>query len=139
MIKRIIVDTSAWTEYLRGGSTPLVACVRNCLERDHVAMGDLIYCELMQGIRSSRERQRVAKMLCALPAYEMVGFDIAEKAAANYRLLRSRGLTVRKTIDVLIATFCTERGFLLVHHDRDFDYMAPHIKLRIHPGLGPMS
>ncbi len=138
MTERIIIDTSAWIEYLRGGSTPLVACVRNCLKREHVAMGDLIYCEIMQGIRPFRERQRVANMMRALPAYEMVDFDIAEKAASNYRLLRSRGLTVRKTIDVLIATFCAERGFSLVHHDRDFDFMAPHIDLRIHTGLRPL-
>ena len=127
----VIVDTSAWIEYLGGGSPGVVEKVDLQLDRDLVAIGDLIYCELMQGIRSPRDRRRVSELLLSLPRFDMVGFGIAEKSAANYRLLRSRGVTVRKTIDVLIGTFCAEHGLRLIHSDSAFDLMAKHIGLEI--------
>ena len=127
----VIVDTSAWIEYLNGTNSSVVARVDQCLEQDLVAIGDLIYCEIMQGIRSTRQRSQVSSLLLALPQFDMGGFRIAEKSAANYRLLRSKGITVRKTIDVLIGTFCTEHGFQIVHNDSDFDLMAKHIGLDI--------
>lgn len=127
----VIVDTSAWIEYLKGSRARVVSTVDQCLEQDLVAIGDLIYCEIMQGIRSPRERSKVSSLLLALPHFDMVGFSMAEKSAANYRLLRSKGITVRKTIDVLIGTFCSEHGFQIVHNDSDFDVMATHIGLDI--------
>ena len=127
----VIVDTSAWIEYFRIGIPDVVEKVDLCLEQESVGIGDLVYCEIMQGIRSSRERGRVSSLLLSLPQFEMVGFAIAEKSAANYRLLRSKGVTVRKTIDVLIGTFCAEHGFKLVHNDSDFDLMARHIGLEM--------
>ncbi len=125
----VIVDTSAWIEYFRGGLPRIVNKVDLCLEQDLVGIGDLVYCEVMQGIRSLRERADVSTLLLSLPQFDMVGFTIAEKSAANYRLLRSKGVTVKKTIDVLIGTFCAEHGLQLVHHDSDFDLMAKHIGL----------
>lgn len=127
----VIVDTSAWIEYFRGGVPRIVQKVDHCLAQDLVGIGDLVYCEVMQGIRAPRERSEVSSLLLSLPRFEMVGFSIAEKSASNYRLLRSMGVTVRKTIDVLIGTFCAENGFRLVHHDSDFDLMAKHIGLDI--------
>jgi predicted nucleic acid-binding protein len=127
----VIVDTSAWIEYFRNGESLVVEKVDRCLDQDLVAIGDLVYCEVMQGIRSKRDRESVSRLLQTLVRYEMVGFYIAERSAENYRLLRSRGLTVRKTIDVIIGTFCAEKGLQLVHHDRDFTLMAPHIGLDI--------
>jgi len=127
----VIVDTSAWIEYLRGGIPRIVKKVDQCLEQDLVGIGDLIYCEIMQGIPSPRERSQVSTLLLSLPQFDMVGFSIAEKSAANYRLLRSKGVTVRKTIDVLIGTFCAENGLQIVHHDSDFDSMAKHIGLEV--------
>ena len=102
-----------------------------CLEQDLVGMGDLVYCEVMQGIRSPRERRKVSSLLLSLPQFDMVGFSIAEKSASNYRLLRSKGVTVRKTIDVLIGTFCAEHELQLIHHDSAFKLMAKHIGLDI--------
>ena len=125
----VIVDTSAWIEFFQDGDPIVAGKVDRCLGQDLVGIGDLVYCEVMQGIRSSRERNRVSSLLLSLGRFELVGFRIAQKSAENYRLLRSRGVTVRKTIDVLIGTFCAERGFQLVHRDRDFDRMAPHIGL----------
>jgi predicted nucleic acid-binding protein len=127
----IIIDTSAWIEYLRGGIPRVVKKVDQCLEEDLVGIGDLVYCEVMQGIRAPRERSKVSSLLLSLPQFDMVGFSIAEKSAANYRLLRSKGVTIRKTIDVLIGTFCAEHGLRIVHHDSDFDLMAEHIGLEI--------
>lgn len=127
----VIVDTSAWVEYFKNGKPGVVEKVDRCLDQDLAGIGDLIYCEVIQGIRLPRERTEVAALLLSLPQFDMVGFSIAEKSAFNYRLLRSKGVTVRKTIDVLIGTFCAENGFPLIHHDRDFDVMAPHIGLRV--------
>ena len=127
----VIVDTSAWVEYLQDGHPPVVKKVDDCLGQDLVGIGDLIYCEVMQGIRSRRQRGQVSSLLLSLPQFEMVGFGIAEKSAENYRFLRSKGVTVRKTIDVLIGTFCAEHGFQIVHNDSDFTLMAKHIGLDI--------
>jgi len=127
----VIVDTSAWVEYLQDGHAPVVKKVDDCLGQDLVGIGDLIYCELMQCIRSPQQRAQVSSLLLSLPQFEMVGFGIAEKSAENYRLLRSKGVTVRKTIDVLIGTFCAEHGFQIVHNDSDFTLMAKHIGLDI--------
>ena len=127
----VIVDTSAWIEYLRGGLPRVVNKVDLCLEQDLVGIGDLVYCEVLQGIGSPRERREVSTLLLSLRQFDMVGFSMAEKSAANYRLLRSKGVTVRKTIDVLIGTFCAEHGLQLIHHDSDFDLMAKHIGLDI--------
>jgi predicted nucleic acid-binding protein len=127
----VIVDTSAWVEFFRAGRSAVAEKVDRCLGGDLVGIGDLIYCEVMQGLHSPRERKRVGSLFLSLPRFEMVGFAVAEKSAANYRLLRSRGVTVRKTIDVLIGTFCAERGFEILHNDRDFTLMVPHIGLRI--------
>lgn len=125
----VMVDTSAWIEFFRGGLPSVVNKVDLCLERDLVGIGDLVYCEVMQGIRSPRAKGEVSTLLLSLPRFEMVGFIMAEKSASNYRLLRSKGVTVRKTIDVLIGTFCAEHGLPLIHHDSDFDLMAKHIGL----------
>ena len=92
----VIVDTSAWIEHLRGGTPNVVKKVDQCLEQDLVGIGDLIYCEVMQGIRSSRERKNVSTLLLSLPQFKMVGFNIAEKSASNYRLLRSKGLALTR-------------------------------------------
>ena len=127
----VIVDTSAWIEYLGDGVPAVVNKVDLCLDQDLVGIGDLIYCEVMQGIRSPRERREVSGLLLSLPQFDMVGFTMAEKSASNYRLLRSKGVTVRKTIDVLIGTFCAEHGLQIIHHDSDFDLMAKHIGLDI--------
>jgi len=127
----VMVDTSAWVEYFRMGEPAVVQKVDHYLDVDLVGIGDLVYCEVMQGIYATQRRQDVSALLLALPRFEMVGFAIAERSAANYRLLRSRGVTIRKTIDVLIGTFCAENGLEIIHHDRDFDLMAPHIGLRV--------
>ena len=128
----LTLDTSAWIEYFKDGIPEIVDAVDNCLDKNLIAISDLIYCEVMQGIRKKRERDQVSSLLLSLPRFTMIGFQIAEKSAFNYRLLRSRGVTVRKTIDVLIATFYIENDFQLVHNDSDFDLMVDPLGLEIH-------
>ena len=127
----ILVDTSAWIEYFRNGVQSVVHKVEKSLKEEDVAIGDLVYCEILQGIYSEPQRRQVEDLLLTLPRFEMVGFEIANKSAANFRLLRSKGVTVRKTIDVIIGTFCVENDLQLIHHDRDFDLMAKHIGLSL--------
>jgi predicted nucleic acid-binding protein len=127
----VIVDTSAWIEYFRNGAPSVVHDVDHCLEKSLVGIGDIIFCEVIQGIKSKPDREKVSRLLLSLPQYEMVGFRIAEKAADNYRLLRSHGITIRKTIDVIIGTFCAENGFSLIHYDKDFHAMLPHVGLEL--------
>ncbi|NCC50057.1 MAG: PIN domain nuclease [Spartobacteria bacterium] len=127
----VVVDTSAWIEYFREGIPAVADKVDLCLEQDLVCIGDLVYCEVMQGIRSARQQKEVSALLLSLPRFNMVGFEMAEKSAANYRSLRQKGVTIRKTIDVLIGTFCIEHGLPLIHNDRDFDGMEKHLGLEI--------
>ncbi|MDD5675329.1 MAG: PIN domain nuclease, partial [Chitinivibrionales bacterium] len=119
----------AWIDFFRNGTSEVVKKVEHCLEHDLVGIGDLIFCEIIQGIRNKSEHAEISALLLSLPHYEMVGFRIAEKAAGNYRLLRTKGITIRKTIDVIIGTFCAENNLEIIHNDRDFDLMAPHINL----------
>lgn len=127
----VVVDTSAWIEYFKGSQAPEVALLDNCLDHDFVVLGDLIYCEVMQGIGNRNERERITRLFLSLPRYPLVGFEIAGKAAANYRHLRTQGVTVGKTIDVIIATFCMEKSFYLIHCDRDFDFIAEYLPLKV--------
>jgi predicted nucleic acid-binding protein len=101
------------------------------VDQELVGIGDLVHCEVMQGVRHPRQRAGVSSLLLSLARFDMVGFRVADRSATNYRLLRSKGVTVRKTIDVLIGTFGVERGFAIVHFDADFDRMAAHIGLEV--------
>ena len=134
----VIVDTSAWIEYFRNRNQTVALKVDECLNGDLVGIGDIIYCEIAKGIKAMKERNEVCSLLNSLPHFDMVGFTIAEQAAANYRTLRANGVTVRKTIDVIIGTFCAENKHQLVHNDRDFTLMAPHIGLDIYQSEDPV-
>ena len=127
----MVVDTSAWIEFFKNGNQDVVEKVDDALQHDLIIMGDLIFCEIMQGIRSKKEQRRIASLFQSLPRRQMVGFHIAERSADHYRSLRARGITIRKTMDMLIGTFCAENGYTLIHYDKDFDRMARHIGLRL--------
>ena len=93
-------------------------------------VGDLILAEVLQGFRDDRDYRRARRALDTLIFEPMVGRDIALAGARNFRTLRARGVTVRKTVDMLIATFCMENGHRLLHADRDFDVIAGELGLR---------
>jgi predicted nucleic acid-binding protein len=127
----IVVDTSVWIDYFCGIAAPHTDLLDYELGHNRVIVGDLIMAELLQGFRENRDYYKARELLDALEYRDFVGRDIALKAAANFRSLRKRGITIRKTIDVIIATFCIENQLPLLHHDMDFDRMEQHLGLVI--------
>jgi hypothetical protein len=125
----ILADTSAWIDYLRSGDTPTAGLLEEALDDDNLVMGDLILAEVMRGLSSEVEVGRVWTQLRNLQCEVLGGRDIAMVAAHNGRSLRSKGLTVRSTIDLMIGTWCIENGVSLIHKDRDFDGMERHLGL----------
>lgn len=126
----ILVDSSVWIDYFRGAVTLKTETLDGLLGRKEIAIADLILVEVLQGFRSEREFNVARKLLTSLPVVELGGMDIALQAAINFRFLRGLGVTVRKTIDTLIATRCIESGYALLHDDRDFDPFVKHLGLR---------
>jgi len=126
----ILVDSSVWIDYFRGRQTPQADQLDALLGIEPVATGDLILAEVLQGFGSARDFNRGKKLLTSLPMIELAGADIAIQAARNFRTLRAQGITIRKTIDTLIATSCIEQGLPLRYSDRDFDPFVEHLGLR---------
>jgi len=127
----ILVDSSVWIDYFRNADTPQVALLDSMFGRSRLAVGDLIAAEVLQGVRDEREYRWVKKTFEAFPHLDLCGYDLAVKASENYRVLREKGITIRKTIDTLIATRCIEDGLTLLHADRDFTPFAEHLGLRV--------
>ncbi|HEY0525656.1 MAG TPA: PIN domain nuclease [Stellaceae bacterium] len=126
----IVVDTSIWIDHLNDSPTEKVQRLRVLVGREPLLVGDLILCEVLQGLRSDAEAKLVERALRRFDLVSMLDPDLAIQAAANYRVLRGKGVTVRKTIDLIIGTFCMEKGHALLHDDRDFDAMQRHLGLR---------
>lgn len=126
----ILVDTSVWIDYFNGNPSKAADALDDLLGKKRILMGDLILVEVLQGFRADKDHAAALRLLGRLPFEMMVGRKIALAAAANYRGLRAKGVTPRKTIDVLIATFCIENGHILLHTDRDFEAMAEHLGLQ---------
>ena len=132
----IVVDSTVWIDHLRNSPTRQVLRLREII-RDRLALllvGDLVLCEVLQGLSNEREAALVERALRRFVVEPMVSSELASKAAANYRALRTRGITVRRTIDMLIGTFCIERGHVLLHGDRDFDPMEQYLGLPVMHG-----
>lgn len=127
----IVVDSSVWIDYLRDRRTERAAQFDALLGREPILVGDVILCEVLQGVRSETEATRTEALLRGFDIAQMLDADLAVAAAANYRRLRSLGVTIRKTVDLIIGTFCIERGHDLLHDDRDFDAMERHLGLRV--------
>jgi predicted nucleic acid-binding protein len=127
----ILVDSSVWVDYFRSADTPQVALLDSLFGRSPLAVGDLIAAEVLQGVRDEREFKWVKKTLDAFEHIDLAGYDLAVKASENYRSLRAIGITIRKTIDTLIATRCIEDRLTLLHADRDFLPFAQHLGLKV--------
>ncbi len=126
----ILVDTSVWIDYFNGNPTWQTDLLEHYLSDEPIVMGDLILTEILQGFRSDKDYKTAKSFLNALPFRQMGGYHVAIQSAQNYRKLRKAGITVRKTIDVIIATFCVLEGLTLLHDDRDFEPMAAHFPLK---------
>lgn len=127
----IVVDSSVWIDHFNGTATRETEILDTLLGVEPIVIGGLILAEVLQGFRNDRDFRRARAALDTLIFEPMTGRDVALASARNFRVLRARGITVRKTIDMLIATFCMERGHLLLHSDRDFDPIAEHLGLEI--------
>jgi len=127
----ILVDSSVWIDYFRAADTPQVALLDGYLGSVPLAVGDLIAAEVLQGVREERQYRLVKRTLDAFEHVDLVGYALAVRASEHYRSLRDRGVTVRKTIDTLIATFCIENDTALLHADRDFDPFVQHLGLKV--------
>jgi predicted nucleic acid-binding protein len=125
----IVVDSSVWIDFLRGRDVPHVARLRAILGAEEIIVGDLMLCEVLQGLDNERAAREVEALLRRFEIVPMAGEAIAISAARNFRSLRRRGFTIRKTIDLLIGTWCIENGRPLLHNDRDFRPMTRHLGL----------
>ena len=130
----ILVDSSVWIDYFRGTVTAQTELLDRLVGQEPLAIGDLILTEVLQGFDNDRDFSDARRILTSLAVVELGGRAIAIQAARNFRALRKRGLTIRKTIDTVIATRCIEDGYDLLHNDRDFDPFAKHLGLRVVKG-----
>jgi len=130
----ILVDSSVWIDYFRGTVTAQTDLLDRLLMLEPLAIGDLILTEVQQGFDSDKDFSDARRVLTSLAVVELGGLKVATQAARNFRALRKRGVTIRKTIDTVIATRCIEDGYDLLHNDRDFDPFSKHLGLRVVKG-----
>jgi len=126
----ILVDSSVWIDYFRGTSTLQTDTLDTLLASEPVMVGDLILTEVLQGFASGRDFAVAKKLLTSLEVVNLAGRDVAIQAARNFQVLRALGITVRKTIDTVIATRCIASNFMLLYSDKDFDPFVQHLGLR---------
>jgi len=126
----IFVDSSVWIDYFRGTTTPQTEKFDSLLKTDLIVTGDLVLTEVLQGFASDRDFNQAKKLMTSLVVLDMARQEIAIQAAKNFRTLRALGITVRKTIDTIIATRCIASGLPLLYSDKDFDPFVEHLGLR---------
>ncbi|MBL0716366.1 MAG: PIN domain nuclease [Desulfosarcina sp.] len=126
----ILVDSSVWINYFNGIPTWQTDLLDGYLSNIPVIIGDLILAEVLHGFRSNKDYETARDLLSALPFRQIGGYNVAIQSAQNYRILRKSGVTVRKTIDVIIGTFCIMEGLPLLHDDSDFNPMVSHFSLK---------
>ncbi len=126
-----IVDTTVWIDYLAGTENAQTAWLDRELGQSPIGLTDLILCEVLQGIRDEASFRQVRRELTNFYVFAMGGETLVIASAQNYRGLRARGLTIRKTIDCLIATFCLSEGHSLLHRDDDFDGFERYLGLKV--------
>jgi predicted nucleic acid-binding protein len=127
----ILVDSSVWIDYFNGNQTPQTDWLDSSLGNTPIIIGDLILTEVLQGFQNDKDFKIARNLLLRIPFKSMGDQALALESAMNYRLLRKKGVTVRKTIDVIIGTFCVHNRLTLLHCDRDFDPMVKYFGLKI--------
>ena len=126
----VLVDSSVWINYFNGSSTWQTEILDQMLLQIPLFTGDLILTEVLQGFRKDKEYNSAREAMSILACKQMGGYEIAIKSAENYRKLRKKGITVRKTIDVIIGTFCINNNIPLLHDDKDFEPMVKYLGLK---------
>jgi hypothetical protein len=127
----IVADTSAWIGHVRSVDAPHTELLDYELLYSRIATGDLIIAEFLQGFREEKDHEEAKLMMESLECHDYLGKEMALRSAANYRMLRKKGVTVRKIINLIIATFCVEHDFEPIHNDRDFDALEAGLGLRV--------
>ena len=130
----IIVETSVWVDFFRGVRTRQTTWLLENLGQPVLGLTDLTYCEILQGQRTDASFEQLRYSLQQVGVHPTGGVELAEAAARNYRALRRKGVTIRTTIDCLIATFCLREGHTLLHSDRDFTPFEQHLGLKVMRG-----
>ncbi len=128
----ILVDTSVWIDYFNGVINKQTETLDRLLSEKSVLIGDIILTEVLQGFDSDKEFRWAKQALDPLDCVHLGGKPLAIKAASNFRFLRSKGITIRKTVDMLIGTWCIEHDVELLHNDKDFDQIATQLPLRVY-------
>jgi predicted nucleic acid-binding protein len=127
----IVVDSSVWVAKLRNVSNAATEKFDSIRDTDEIVVGDIVLLEVLQGARDDRDSARLEYYLRSFRIARMMDPELAVHAANNFRQLRSKGITIRKTVDLMIGTFCIDRGYTLLHNDRDFSPMVEHLGLRV--------
>ena len=126
----VVVDSSVWIDYFSGHDTPQADHLDALLGQQLIAVGDLVLAEVLQGFWLDKDFSKARDLLLSLHTVNMLDISVALKSAANFRLLRKKGITVRKTVDTLIATYCIENQLPLLHSDKDFQPFHQHLNLK---------
>lgn len=130
----LVVDSTVWVDYFNGVVNPQTDYLHKILDQEPILVGDLILAEVLQGFRDDSDFEKARRALGKFIQVEMLNLTLALQSARNYRMLRRKGITVRKTIDSLIATYCIEKDHQLLHRDQDFDGYEAHLGLKVlHP------
>ena len=127
----ILVDSSVWIDFFNDQVTRETEFLFDALQTDTICLGDLILAEVLQGFKNDRAYQQARELLMPLPIYQMMSPELALTSSENYRFLRKKGVTVRKAVDIWIATFCIQEGVPLLFSDRDFLPCVKHLGLKI--------
>ncbi len=136
----VIVDSSVWIDYLNDKVNVQTIWLENSLGQQEIGLTSLILCEVLQGIRHDCRFKETHRELMSFSVFEGITANLAVASARNFRLLQRLGITVRKTIDCIIATFCIEEGHQLLHHDSDFEPFEKHLGLQVvHPPIPPLN
>ena len=126
-----LIDSSVWIDYFNGNQTSKTDWLDSSLGNTPIIIGDLILTEVLQGFQSEKDFKIAKDLLLNIPFVTLGGKALALESAMNYRILRRKGVTVRKTIDIIIGTFCIHNQLSLLHCDRDFDPMVKFLGLKI--------
>ena len=127
----IFVDSSVWIDYFNGNKTWQTDQLDRLLGEELIIIGDIVLVEVLQGFRKDKDFVNAKKALSLLPCPTLCGIEIAIKSAVNFRTLRKKGVTIRKTVDMIIGTFCIENNHPLLHDDKDFEPLVKHLELKV--------
>lgn len=126
----IFVDSSVLIDYFSGKNNWQVEKLDEILGNEIIVLGDYILVEVLQGFKKDKDFKTAKNVLSSFPCINILGEEIAIKSAINYRVLRKKGITIRKTIDIIISTFCIENNLQLLHNDKDFFPFEKHLGLK---------